>query len=258
MRLQIVVSSLLCAALGLPALAADSCKVRSGERIVPLVELYTSEGCSSCPPADRWLSAKLAETSLNWLAFHVDYWDYIGWTDRFADPRYSARQRQRANAAGASTVYTPQVMVGADVRVAWQSAGAFDHAVEAGAGVAPIDLGLSLDGGPDGIEVSLTALDRNLAGAAAEVWLARYVDGQQSRVKAGENSGVTLHHDRVVTRLWGPWRLEDSGLTQSMRLATDPSDWGLVAFVQDSRGRTLQSLGVSWKACETRAGIASP
>lgn len=258
MPVRRVALTLMCASVALPAMADDACTLRSGERIVPLVELYTSEGCSSCPPADRWLSARLADTPLNWLAFHVDYWDYIGWADRFADPHHSTRQRQRVNATGDSTVYTPQVMVGANVRVAWQSASAFDHAVEAGGGIAPVDLELSLDGGPEGIEVSLAALDKRATGARAEVWLARYVDDQQSRVRAGENSGATLHHDRVVTRLWGPWRLEDSRLTQSLRLAADSSDWGLVAFVQDSRGKTLQSLGVSWKACETRTGIAPP
>lgn len=254
MPFQIVALSLLFAALAWPALARDSCTVKSGERIVPLVELYTSEGCSSCPPADRWLSARMADTRLNWLAFHVDYWDYIGWTDRFADPEYSARQRRRANAAGASTVYTPQVMVGGNVRVPWQSASAFEHAVEAVEGIAPLALGLSLDADLEGIDVSLTALHKDLPGPAAEVWLARYVDDQQSRVRAGENRGATLHHDRVVTRLWGPWPLDGSRLVRSLRVAPDSTDWGIVAFVQDATGRTLQSLGLSWKACTGSAG----
>ena len=256
MPIRTLAATLLCAGFALPAMADDACKAHSGERIVPLVELYTSEGCSSCPPADRWLSAQLDDTPLNWLAFHVDYWDYIGWADRFADPQYSARQRPRVNAAGASTVYTPQVMVGANVRVAWQSASAFAHAVEADEGIAPLDLALSLGAGPEGIEVSLAALDKQPAGASTRVWLARYVDDQQSRVRAGENSGATLHHDRVVTRLWGPWQIEDSRLERSLRLPADSSDWGLVAFAQDATGRTLQSLGLSWKACTS--GTAKP
>jgi hypothetical protein len=254
MSFQLIVSSLLLGALAAPVWAEDTCAARSGERIVPLVELYTSEGCSSCPPADRWLSAQIADTQLNWLAFHVDYWDYIGWADRFADPKFSARQRQRVNATGGITVYTPQVMVGTNVRISWQSANAFEQAVRAVEGPAPLGLGLSMARGPDGVEISLTAQDRGLDGAIAEVWLARYANAQASRVKAGENSGATLHHDRVVAQLWGPWRLEDSRLARSLSVVPDGSDWGLVAFAQDAAGRTLQSLGLSWKACANSAG----
>jgi len=76
------------------ALAAE-CNAKSGKTIVPLLELYTSEGCSSCPPADQWLSSlKLDADKLTALAFHVDYWDYIGWKDRFAKTAYSERQRK--------------------------------------------------------------------------------------------------------------------------------------------------------------------
>ena len=97
-----------------PALAAG-CKAESGEKTVALVELYTSEGCSSCPPADRWLSA-LAERGFAPdrvvpLALHVDYWDYIGWKDPFAKALFSARQRELAAIARSRVVYTPQVVL---------------------------------------------------------------------------------------------------------------------------------------------------
>src|SRR6476660_7347868 len=77
----------------LSAAAADRCAAASGSRVQPLVELYTSEGCSSCPPADRWLSAHASDTGASWLAFHVDYWDSLGWPDRFASAAWSRRQR---------------------------------------------------------------------------------------------------------------------------------------------------------------------
>ncbi len=82
---SLICSSLLCF-LAPVASAAELCSVRSGAQTMPLVELYTSEGCSSCPPADRWLSQRLASDgdATNWLAFHVDYWDDLGWPDRFA------------------------------------------------------------------------------------------------------------------------------------------------------------------------------
>ena len=85
----------------------------SGNKPVSLIELYTSQGCSSCPPADRWLSSLNDDENL-WskfvpMAFHVDYWDYIGWKDPFASKEYSQRQRRYAGEYGESTVYTPGV-----------------------------------------------------------------------------------------------------------------------------------------------------
>lgn len=98
--------ALLC--LPVATLAANpSCETRSGERLTPVVELYTSEGCSSCPPADQWLST-LKGKSVVAQAFHVGYWDYIGWVDRFAKPQHTERQRQLAVANGLRSIYTPK------------------------------------------------------------------------------------------------------------------------------------------------------
>jgi hypothetical protein len=92
-----------------------ACDAKSGPQAVPLVELYTSEGCSSCPPADRWLSSTFGKgagpAAGIALAFHVDYWDRLGWTDRFASPAYTERQYDGMRANRARFVYTPQVLV---------------------------------------------------------------------------------------------------------------------------------------------------
>src|SRR5436853_419570 len=101
--------------LAMPAmtLAAGSCSVKSGATVPAIVELYTSEGCDSCPPADRWLASLnglAAKGAVLPLAFHIDYWDYLGWKDPFADPAFGARHRQRASETGAKVVYTPQVL----------------------------------------------------------------------------------------------------------------------------------------------------
>jgi len=106
-------------------LAAAQCSASSGSWRIPLVELYTSEGCSSCPPADRWLSSLTADPSNSErvipLALHVDYWDYIGWKDRFAQSKFSTRQREMVRLNHSAIVYTPQVMLnGKDFR-AWGS-----------------------------------------------------------------------------------------------------------------------------------------
>ena len=96
--------------------ASTACKAASGPTITPVVELYTSEGCSSCPPADKWLSTLKSKTiptsSANPAviqAFHVNYWDYIGWPDRFATPAHTNRQRQISAWNKQNGIYTPQI-----------------------------------------------------------------------------------------------------------------------------------------------------
>ena len=110
-----------------PLVSAAECVTRSGPATAALVELYTSEGCSSCPPADRWLSQlkpAAEKGTVVPVAFHVTYWDYIGWRDAFADERHTARQRARAGASGARYVYTPQVVLGGRDFRGWSSGSA--------------------------------------------------------------------------------------------------------------------------------------
>src|SRR6185503_5827222 len=83
------------------ARAVDACSAASTRQMPPIVELYTSEGCNSCPPADRWMSTLKADPSVVALAFHVDYWDRLGWKDRFASPAYTQRQAQTQASSGA-------------------------------------------------------------------------------------------------------------------------------------------------------------
>src|SRR5207244_8430096 len=116
------------------AAAAAECTRNTGARTVALVELYTSEGCSSCPPADRWISGFVNHPRFERvvpLAFHVNYWDDLGWKDRFADQRYTERQRALAKATGAKEVYTPQVTLqGRDARD-WRDESSFAREIAA-------------------------------------------------------------------------------------------------------------------------------
>src|SRR3569832_1871687 len=106
---------LFCCVLAIPVADAATCNAVSGASRNSLLELYTSEGCSSCPPADRWLSHLPDDAGVVPLAFHVDYWDRLGWRDPFAQAAFSQRQRARNNGTG--WVYTPQVMLdGKDYR----------------------------------------------------------------------------------------------------------------------------------------------
>jgi hypothetical protein len=223
------------------------CTAKSGPGTAALVELYTSEGCDSCPPADAWLR-KLPAAGAGLvvpLAFHVDYWDYIGWKDPFASPAFGARQRELAGITRARVVYTPQVMLaGRDYR-GWGSGARFAADVRAvNAAPARADLALALAGAELRAAATVAkAEDR----ADAALYVAVYENGLSNRVTAGENRGATLHHDFVVREWWGPVALDRAGTAELVRkpAARGLANRGIVAFVQSRRtGEVLQALAL--------------
>ena len=234
-----------------------SCQAVSGKTLTPVVELYTSEGCSSCPPADRWLSQQVRRTDINanFLAFHVDYWDSIGWPDRFASPLYGQRQSLRVNHAGSSTVYTPQVMIGSQATVDWRS----------NAEVARILKQMNSQLAAPVIELQATGSDAAWQAKArltltqavpgAQWHLAVYQDGLSNQVRAGENNGVLLKHDRVVRQWLGPFRAE-AGLTEKVVAITlpkmaSPDLVGLLLVLDNaSTGQIYQSLKLPLAQCK--------
>lgn len=174
------------------ASCAASLSVKSPATQVDLVELYTSEGCSSCPPADRWVSGLQDEPGL-WqdfipLAFHVDYWDYIGWVDRFASPAYTARQYKYAAQQSMRTVYTPGFFNnGKEWR--WRNSRLGDNNKVDFVGV------LSLDVEDQSARVRFDTDQQNLKLSANVALLGFDI---YTQVKAGENSGRKLSHNFVV------------------------------------------------------------
>lgn len=171
--------------------AADSCRATSPAVPPTVVELYTSEGCSSCPPADQWLSTLKGRSDVLPLAFHVTYWDRLGWADRYALPEATARQYELSRTAGQSGVYTPQVVAnGRDWRV-------WPRLPDASKAAAPVAT-LVRDGDRVRVNVAASAASQRLAG-----YWAVTEDAHVSRVSAGENAGETLKHDHVV-RLYKP------------------------------------------------------
>ena len=173
------------------AAAASSCQAVSGEHRTPVIELYTSEGCSSCPPADRWLST-LKGQGVVAQSFHVAYWDYIGWKDRFATPAHADRQRTLARANRLSGIYTPQVVRNGRDWPQWRQR-PISTAAGADAARATIRIQRAADG--HSFEAQVTPL------APAMPWSAYWTvteHGHQSRVTAGENAGALLKQDFVV------------------------------------------------------------
>jgi hypothetical protein len=246
-------SALLAAALSAQAQAAQ-CTATSPERTTALVELYTSEGCNSCPPADRWLSSLgakgYAPQRVVPIALHVDYWDYIGWKDPYAQRRFSARQRKLAQLTRNAIIFTPQVVLqGRDFR-RWGSA-AFDEAVaRINAQPARARISLALDARRRGafeVEAAAEVLDPSQRADAA-LYLASYENRLVSRVGAGENRGRTLEHDFVVFEWAGPIEFRGAGRVSDRRsLPLLPSavakHSGVVAFVQNrSSAEVLQAL----------------
>ncbi len=240
-----------------PVIAAE-CSAKSGASTVPLLELYTSEGCSSCPPADKWLSnLKQDSSQLIPLAFHVDYWDYIGWKDKFSKAEYSDRQRKVAAFNSAGFVYTPQfVMNGRDFK---GSDGSRLNSMVASsqklASRANLALNASTAANGD-IVLNVTAAATRPADIKnSDVFVAIYENKLASKVNAGENSGRELKHDYVVRELFGAYQINNQNeLTKNFTLKADLKNkgyqfenMGAVVFVQNSQnGEILQSLALKF------------
>jgi hypothetical protein len=231
--------------------AASECSVRSGAHTAALVELYTSEGCSSCPPADRWLSGFVpivGNGDVVPLAFHVSYWDYIGWKDAFADTRFTERQRDRASAAGARYVYTPQVVLAGRDFPAWSSARSASEAFEAirrkPAKVA-IELGLRVEADRTLVASVKASAAQKIPASDLALVTAVSQDGLASKVTAGENRGETLAHDFVVRDLSVHRGLGVATATFKPRADWNPERMSVAAFVQDLRtGEVLQAVSL--------------
>jgi hypothetical protein len=208
-----------------PAAQAD-CAAQSGAPRPRLVELYTSEGCSSCPPADDWLRQAPREANLAALEFHVDYWDSLGWRDRFADARYTARQQQQANRDGGSGVYTPQIVLDGHSWSAWYRGGATPAPVN---GTAAMQLTVT---STPKLHVRIdTTLDGPADAGAFRNYVAVTEDGLSTQVQAGENRGSLLRHDHVVRAFAGPLPLA-AAVDMGVPADLDASHATVVAFVQ--------------------------
>ena len=171
---------------------------QSSENRVALLELFTSEGCSSCPPAETWLSGLRSSAGL-WkefvpVSFHVDYWDYLGWRDPWASRNFSDRQRDYAQSWRTDSIYTPGFVLNGQEWRSWSRDRNGPHASVVKAGVLQVN---SADG--TRWHVTFSPTGRNTSDY--EVQAAILANEIVSDVKSGENRGRRLHHDFVVTAL---------------------------------------------------------
>ncbi|MBL3586357.1 DUF1223 domain-containing protein [Rhodovulum sulfidophilum] len=165
-----------------------------------VVELFTSQGCSACPPADALIAELAKRDDVIALALHVDYWDYIGWKDIFADPAFTRRQKAYAHAAGKRSIYTPQMVVeGADHVVGYRPMD-LAQLIEAHAlADSHVELGLARQGDM----VTVTAVSAEPFGEDVVLQIVRYRPEQQVDIKRGENAGKSLRYANIV-EAWTP------------------------------------------------------
>ncbi len=170
---------------------------RPGAADPVVVELFTSQGCSACPPADALLRDLGEDPGILPLALHVDYWDYLGWSDSFAFPAATRRQKSYAEAAGETMVFTPQMIVGGQVSVAGFKPGKVLSAIMA-ARAAPDRVSISVARAGDG-QVGLRIEAVAPFAASAEVVLVRYRDSARVDIRSGENAGRSVTYSNIVT-----------------------------------------------------------
>lgn len=191
----------------------------------PLVlELFTSQGCSSCPAADKVLAELAAHSDrpVAPLSFHVDYWNGLGWADPYSAPQWTARQQQYAAALKDRSVYTPELVVGGAVGMIGSARGQVREAIASAPRVDLLDATAAWS--PDAVTVAASAP------AGTEVYVALYEGSTTTRVPRGENAGETLVSERVVRRL--------ERVAGQTRVAIDPA-WhvaGAVVFAQPRGG----------------------
>lgn len=237
------------------SVAASTCSVQSPAHRVALVELYTSQGCSSCPPADGWLSAlpqRYRPTEAIPLALHVGYWDYIGWKDPFAKREFNERQREWATLNRNRTVYTPGVFIhGREVRD-WHATSTVERQIKA-TNALPAEATLRVTGRLEGqqLQLDITAQTPS-ASPDIEVRVALLQSGLSTAVRAGENRGVRLGNDHVVREWSAALPLGQHRLNFPIPSGATPDGMAVVAFVQNGASKdVLQAVRWSPQACRS-------
>jgi len=219
-----------------------------------LLELFTSQGCSSCPPADKLLGELANDPSLVALSVPIDYWDYLGWKDTLASPAHSARQRAYARARGDRQVYTPQIVVNGSMHVLGSDRAAVERVIaqtDQKPGIMSLPVLLSLGGA--NLTVKVRAAESENPGG--EVWLCPLTKSVPVAIGRGENHGRTIIYHNVVRR-WvklGDWSGTDATWSVPMsEIKSDDIDAAAVMVQEGSHDKPGIILGAAYTPLESR------
>ena len=235
-------------ALGLCAIAAV---IRPADAADPraVVELFTSQGCSSCPPADKVIGDLSSDPSIIALSMPIDYWDYLGWKDTLADSRFSARQRAYSRMRGDREVYTPQVVVNGSTHVIGSDRSGIESAIgktDKSAGVMSVPVTMSVSGKQLNVSV---AASKEPAASRGEVWICSVAKSVPISIARGENRGQQITYHNVVRNLLkvGDWNGHPESWTVPLENLTRDGVDGAVVYVQDgSRDKPGPMLGAAY------------
>lgn len=203
-----------------------------------VVELYTSQGCSSCPPADTYLGKLAERDNIIALSFHVDYWDYIGWKDPYALPENTNRQRAYARDLGMGYVYTPQMVVQGMAHTTGSNRGAVENLIRDLKGAKRLDISIKHGDGGLVLDIPGGTFDDE----DARIFIATYDAKHENDVSRGENAGHKLAHYNVVREMTeiGTWSGEAIAMTVTEKMIKMTGHDGCAVLVQSTKnGRIL-------------------
>ena len=196
-----------------------------------VVELFTSQGCSSCPPADEYLGELTMRGDIIPLAFHVDYWNYIGWTDPFASKQMTHRQKAYSRVLGQRYIYTPEMVVNGTTQEVGSNRHGVEALIEAARKAPPSGPSISLTREEDGrIRLRLGRGTRDMA----TIWMVKFDREHTTKVEVGENEGRTLTDYNVVRTLHqlGSWTGEAVDMVYDANEPDEPGNGGCAILVQ--------------------------
>ena len=234
-------------------MSSENISVPTETRQPVLVELFTSEGCSSCPPADKALiflekQQPISQAEIITLAFHVDYWNYLGWKDEFSLPEYSQRQGQYAQSFRQDSSYTPQMVVDGQAQFVGSNSNEASKAITATLKTKKGMVQAALNG--DVLKVSVSALPKHEASTA---FLAIAEDGIATDVKRGENAGNKLPHISIVRTLkpLGMVAADADIHSSEAEIQISPAwkreNLKFIVFVQENASRKIIAVGKASK-----------
>lgn len=215
-----------------------------------VVELFTSQGCSSCPEADKLLGEIAKDASVIAVSLPIDYWDYLGWKDTLADPKFTARQKAYSKARGDRQVYTPQVIVNGKTHALGSDRESIERAIKDSsgkAGVMSVPVKVAVAKG----QITVSVPESSLPESAGEVWICSVAKEVPVAITRGENRGKEIIYHNVV-RNWlkvGDWSGKAATWTVPIENLNSQGVDGAIAFVQEgSRERPGAMLGATYSA----------